>query len=84
MDVEEEIIQLLMNKYGWTREEVMNSDNFEELGLDSLTIYSLITECETKFQVQLDIDDITDINSAIKFIDYVKERVRNEKRRDYK
>jgi len=77
INVEEEIINMLMNKYGWSEENIMKAENFDELGLDSLSIYSLVTECEEKFNVKIDTDDITEINSPMKFIRYIKKGVDN-------
>lgn len=78
MDTQERIIQLLIQKYGWTREEIINPGNYQRLGLDSLTIFSLVMELEEIFHVTLDIDDITEINSPMELIEYAKERVNNE------
>ena len=46
MDYKNEIIKMLRDKYGWSEEEIINTDDFQELGLDSLSVYSLITDIE--------------------------------------
>jgi len=67
-----EIMKLMSDKYGWTTEEIENATDFEELGLDSLSLYSLVTDCEKEFDIKVDTDDITQINTPEKFISYLE------------
>ena len=41
-EIEARIVEILYEKYGWTREEIFEKDDFEALGMDSLSLYSLV------------------------------------------
>ena len=69
--MKEKLMQFLSERYGWTEDEIENSQSFEDLGLDSLSLYSLVTDCEEKFGVKIDTDDMTEIDTPEKFITYV-------------
>lgn len=69
--MKETMIGFLSDKYGWTAEEIEAAEDFEQLGLDSLSLYSLVDECEEKFGIHIDTDDITEINTPEKLIRYV-------------
>lgn len=71
MDIREKLTGFLSERYGWTIEEIKNAESFEALGLDSLSLYSLVTECEEKFGVKVDTDDMTEIDTPEKFINYL-------------
>ena len=60
-----------------TMEEAIEKDDFEQLGLDSLSLYSLVDDAEQKFNVEIDTDDITEINSITKIFNYINNK-RNE------
>ncbi|MFQ8988757.1 MAG: acyl carrier protein, partial [Intestinibacter sp.] len=64
-------------RYGITKEEAIEKDDFEQLGLDSLSLYSLVDDAEQKFNVEIDTDDITEINSITKIFNYINNK-RNE------
>lgn len=74
MQVQEDIIGIFSDKYGCTKEEIISAENFAILGIDSLSVYSLVCECEELFSVNIDMNDIWDISSPKEFIDYVVER----------
>jgi len=59
------------SRYGLQREEAIKKNSFEELGLDSLTLYSIVGEVEKEFQVIIDTDDITEINTLSSMYNYV-------------
>lgn len=71
-----ELIKFIVERYGWDEEQAMNAESFESLGLDSLSLYSLITDVEETFALKVETDDMTEIDSPRKFIDYIME-VRN-------
>lgn len=79
MQVQEEIIGIFTNKYGCTKEEIINAESFAILGIDSLSIYSLVYECEELFSVNIGMDDIWDISSPKEFIEYIVERYQDGK-----
>ena len=67
----------ICERYGITKEEAIEKDDFEQLGLDSLSLYSLVDDAEQKFNVEIDTDDITEINSITKIFNYINNK-RNE------
>ena len=71
MYIREKLTEFLSERYGWTGEEIKEAESFEALGLDSLSLYSLVTECEEKFGVKVDTDDMTEIDTPEKFINYI-------------
>lgn len=72
MDYREKILDLLSEKYGWEKEKIINTKDFQELGLDSLSLYSIVSEIEEILDIKIDTNDITEINSPIKIINYVE------------
>lgn len=71
--MKKQLVQFLSERYGWTEEEIATAQNFEELGLDSLSLYSLVTDCEERFGIKIDTDDMTEIDAPEKFINYIIE-----------
>ena len=72
-----EFVIFICERYGITKEEAIEKDDFEQLGLDSLSLYSLVDDAEQKFNVEIDTDDITEINSITKIFNYINNK-RNE------
>lgn len=75
IEIKNEMVRYLSESYGWTEEEILGAQRFDDLGLDSLSLYSLVEECESKFNIELEINDITDIDSPERFIKYISERI---------
>lgn len=73
----DEFVIFICERYGITKEEAIEKDDFEQLGLDSLSLYSLVDDAEQKFNVEIDTDDITEINSITKIFNYINNK-RNE------
>lgn len=69
--MKENLIEFMSERYGWTKEEILNAENFETLDLDSLSLYALVTDTEEKFGVKIETDDMTEIDTPKKFIDYI-------------
>ena len=47
----DEFVIFICERYGITKEEAIEKDDFEQLGLDSLSLYSLVDDAEQKFNV---------------------------------
>lgn len=77
--IKEEFNNMLSEKYGWSTQQILEANDFEELGLDSLSLYSLVSEVEEKYNINIDTDDITDINTPSKFIGYIDKKINHEK-----
>ena len=67
----EELTDFICDRYGVDSAELTAKDDFESLGFDSLTIYSIVDEVEKRFKVSIDTDDITQINSLSGLYSYV-------------
>ncbi len=78
MDYKNEIIKMLRDKYGWSEEEIINTDDFQELGLDSLSVYSLITDIEEMTGFKFDTNDITEVSSPSKIFSYLDKNFKKE------
>lgn len=76
MEVKEIILDLLSERYGWTREEILSAQRFDDLSLDSLSIYSLIEECENIFNISIQPEDISDVDSPERFIKFIEEQMK--------
>ena len=70
-----DFLKFLSDRFGVTEEELENTDNFGELGLDSLSLFSLITDLEDEFGIVMDIDDMTEVNSVKKMYEYIEKKV---------
>ena len=73
----DEFVIFICERSGITKEEAIEKDDFEQWGLDSLSLYSLVDDAEQKFNVEIDTDDITEINSITKIFNYINNK-RNE------
>lgn len=71
MDMKEKLTEYLSERYGWTQAEIETAESFEALGLDSLSLYALVTDCEAAFGVKVETDDLTEIDTPKKFIDHL-------------
>jgi acyl carrier protein len=63
---------------GIDSDHVQDQDSFEELGVDSLSLYSLVDDVEKTFHITIDTDDITEINSIGKMYSYIQRKVEND------
>ncbi|SHO53582.1 acyl carrier protein [Anaerocolumna xylanovorans] len=70
-----EFAEFVCGRYGISIEEAEKADTFMELGMDSLSIYSVIGEIEERYEVVVDTDDITDINSLNRLYQYIRNKV---------
>ena len=55
--------------------ELEETDNFGELGVDSLSLFNMITDIEDEFKISIDIDDMTEVDSVSKMYKYITEKV---------
>ncbi len=51
------------------------SKSFSQIGLDSLDVYSFFSEIEIELGVKIQDDDVPDLVSMEKVIEYVSERI---------
>lgn len=50
-------------------------NQFGELGLDSLSLFALLGDIEEKYQITIDIEDLTEVDSVKKMYRYISEQV---------
>jgi acyl carrier protein len=67
----DEFVSFLSERYGVPREEIISDDSFGKIGLDSLSLFSLIEDIEQKFSVKVETEDITEIDTVRKMYDYI-------------
>ncbi|MBQ9886954.1 MAG: acyl carrier protein [Lachnospiraceae bacterium] len=67
----DKIISFVTERYGWTEKEFVEGSSFDDLGLDSLSIYSLVTDAEEEFGIKIETDDMTELDTPQKFVDYL-------------
>ncbi len=71
----DEFAEFVCGKYGVSVDEAKTGCTFMELGIDSLSIYSMVDELEKKYSISIDTDDITDIYSLPRLYNYVQEKL---------
>lgn len=71
----DEFIEFLTDRFGYTSEELKKTNSFGELGLDSLSLYNLVTDLEEKFNISIEIEDLTEVDSVEKMYHYISEKV---------
>ncbi len=59
-------------RYGVSVEEAKTGCTFMELGIDSLSIYSMVSELEEKYNIRIDTDDITNLDSLPRLYKYIQ------------
>lgn len=67
----DEFLSFIGEKYGLSVDEIKETNSFVELGLDSLSLFSLLEEVETMFEVKVEADDISEIDTAEKMYKYL-------------
>ena len=62
-------------RYGISMEEAKTGCTFMEMGIDSLSLYSMVDELEKKYEMKVDTDDISEIDSLPHLYNYVHGKV---------
>ena len=71
----EDFLKFLSDRFGVDTKELEETDNFGELGVDSLSLFNMITDIEDEFKISIDIDDMTEVDSVSKMYKYITEKV---------
>lgn len=69
----EDFVAMLAEKFGDTPEHIIEVDDFGELGLDSLSLFSVLTDVEERFGISVKVDDLTEIYGVRAMYKYVVE-----------
>jgi len=67
----EDFLKFLSERYGSDIEELKKINSFSELGLDSLSLFSLVQDIEEQFSIELPIEDLTQIDTIDKMYEYI-------------
>ncbi len=78
MEYKDKLVELLSDKYGWTEEKIMSAKDFQELGMDSLSVYSLITDIEDMTGFKFETNDITEVSSPMKILEYMDKNFKKD------
>ena len=71
----DDFLKFLSDRFGVDTKELEETDNFGELGVDSLSLFNMITDIEEEFKRSIDIDDMTEVDSVSKMYKYITEKV---------
>ena len=71
----DDFLKFLSDRFGVDTKELEETDNFGELGVDSLSLFNMITDIEEEFKIRIDIDDMTEVDSVSKMYKYITEKV---------
>jgi acyl carrier protein len=73
----EEYLEFLSQRYSISKEKLQEVDSFAELGIDSLSLFSLLQDVESKFDLRIDTEDLTEIDSVSKMYSLIEKFVEN-------
>ena len=73
MEYKDKLVELLSDKYGWTEEKIMSAEDFQELGMDSL-----ITDIEDMTGFKFETNDITEVSSPMKILEYMDKNFKKD------
>ena len=71
----DDFLNFLSDRFGMDTKELEETDNFGELGVDSLSLFNMITDIEEEFKISIDVDDMTEVDSVKKMYKYIAEKV---------
>ena len=71
----DDFLKFVSDRFGVDTKELEETDNFGELGVDSLSLFNMITDIEDEFKISIDIDDMTEVDSVSKMYKYITEKV---------
>lgn len=71
----DDFLDFLSDRFGMDTKELEETDNFGELGVDSLSLFNMITDIEEEFKISIDVDDMTEVDSVKKMYKYITEKV---------
>ena len=66
-----DFLEFLSERFGESVDRIKEINSFGELGLDSLSLFSLIQDIEEKYNIELPVDDLTEIDTVEKMYEYI-------------
>ena len=72
----EKISDIIIELIGVEKEKIKLESNFtEDLGLDSLDLFQIITELESLYKVEFDLKDADKIKTVNDAVEYIKQNI---------
>lgn len=72
----EDFLAFLSDRFGVDTATLEITNSFGELGVDSLSLFNLITDLEDEFHIQIEIEDMTEVDSVKKMYEYISKKVK--------
>lgn len=69
----DDFVEYLADRFGESPERIKEVEKFSELGLDSLSLFSLLTDVEDEMGIRIEVEDLTEIDSVEKMYAYITE-----------
>lgn len=67
----DEFVKFIADRYGMTPEQVKETKSFGELGLDSLSLFTLVSDIEEEFKLSINVEDLTQVDTIEKMYDFI-------------
>ena len=71
----EKFLEFLSERFGIDIETLETTDSFRELGVDSLSLFNIISDLEEDFDIRIEIEDMTEVDSVKKMFEYISSRL---------
>jgi acyl carrier protein len=75
MDVEKKILDVIVEHFEKTPDEVINAPTWKDIGLASLDSMEIIFILEDEFSLEIPDDEYPNLNNFRKLVDYIKEHI---------
>lgn len=72
----EDFLVFLSDRFGVDTATLETTNRFGELGVDSLSLFNLITDLEDEFHIQIEIEDMTEVDSVKKMYEHISKKVK--------
>lgn len=73
-------LEFLSARYGETTEKIKEANSFGEIGLDSLSLFSLLEDIEETYQIKIDTDDLTEIDTVEKMYCHIEKSIKGSEK----
>ena len=69
----DEYLNLLSEELNIEPDELLEKETFGSLGVDSLSLFSMMEDVEERFGIDIDVEDLTEISGVKKMYDFIVE-----------
>ena len=67
----DEFAGMVCERFGIEIKEAKELDSFEAMGIDSLSLYSIVSQVESELDIKIETNDITQVDSLSKMYSYI-------------